>query len=75
MLSTPKAFALLSLPFSLRVQVSPGFFHHLSYSICISPRSCSSSIASEILSRHGEPIKTYANDVSYQYYNHVLACT
>jgi len=27
------------------------------------------------LSRHGEPIKTYANDVSYQYYNHVLACT
>lgn len=29
--------------------------HHLSYSIAISPFSCSSNIANEILSRHGEP--------------------
>lgn len=36
MLSTPSAkcpFALLSLALSWRMHVSPGFFHHLSYSI------------------------------------------
>lgn len=55
-LSTPNEFALLSFPFSVLMQVSPGLFHHLSYSIWISPFSCSSRIAREILSRQGEPV-------------------
>ena len=56
MLSTPKALALLSFPFSFLEQVSSGLFHHLLYNIWISPFSCKSNIAKEILSLHGEPL-------------------
>lgn len=59
MLSTSKAFALLSLlflSFLSQDSWSPLLcFHHLSYIICISPFSCSSRIARDILSRHGDP--------------------
>lgn len=67
MLSTPRALALLSFPFSVFMQVSPGLFHHLSYSIWISPFSCSSRIASDILSRHGEPAKFVENHIEVAY--------
>ena len=53
--STPNAFALLSLLFSSLLHTSPVFFHHLSYRICITPFSCSSKIARDILSLQGEP--------------------
>lgn len=65
MLSTPRAFALLSFPFSVLMQVSPGLFHHLSYSIWISPFSCSSRIARDILSRHGEPVEFLENHIPF----------
>jgi len=66
MLSTPRALALFSFPFSVLIQVSPGLFHHLSYRIWISPFSCNSRIARDILSRQGEPAKFFGNLERYQ---------
>lgn len=57
--STPSALALESLFFSSLLQTSPVFFHHLLYNIWMIPFSCSSSIAKEILSLHGEPVCRY----------------
>lgn len=55
MFSTPRAFAFDSLFLSSLLQTSPVFFHHLSYNIWITPFSCNSKMAKEILSLQGEP--------------------
>lgn len=53
-LSTPSV-ALVPLDLSKRWQLSDEFFHHLLYSMWMIPFSCSSRMASESLSLHGDP--------------------
>jgi hypothetical protein len=57
MFSTPRALAFDSLLLSSRLHTSPVFFHHLSYRIWIMPFFCSSRMAREILSLHGDPVR------------------
>lgn len=57
MLPTPNELALPSLFLSSLAQDTPELFHHLLYNIWITPFSCKSKMARDILSLHGEPWK------------------
>ena len=58
--------SLLTAALTCRVQTSPVFFHHLLYSICMVPFSCSSRMARLIGSRHLEPF-----EVAIPYLQHI----